>query len=84
MDYYEKYGKAPIVREGDKYSYDYYGNVFNTRGWLQYDFNLLHNLQVKLGGEIGYAFFVARGIWKKDCYIGQFARKLSNLELPYL
>lgn len=67
MDYYEKYGKAPIVREGDKYSYDYYGNVFNTRGWLQYDFNLLHNLQVKLGGEIGYAFLWRDGIWKKDC-----------------
>lgn len=67
MDYYEKYGKAPIVREGDKYSYDYYGNVFNTRGWLQYDFNLLHNLQVKLGGEIGYAFCGATVSGKKDC-----------------
>lgn len=70
MDYYEKYGKAPIVREGDKYSYDYYGNVFNTRGWLQYDFNLLHNLQVKLGGEIGYAFLWRDGIWKKGLFMG--------------
>jgi hypothetical protein len=69
MDYYEKYGKAPIVREGDKYSYDYYGNVFNTRGWLQYDFNLLHNLQVKLGGEIGYAFLWRDGIWKKGLFM---------------
>lgn len=67
MDYYEKYGKAPIVRKGDKYSYDYYGNVFHTRGWLQYDFHLLHNLQVKLGGEIGYASLWRHGIWKRDC-----------------
>lgn len=67
MDYYEQYGKAPIARVGDKYSYDYYANVFNGRGWLQYDFSL-NNLQVGLGAELGYAALWRHGIWRKGLF----------------
>ena len=67
MDYYEQYGRAPIARVGDKYSYDYYANVFNGRGWLQYDFSL-NNLQIGLGAELGYAALWRHGIWRKGLF----------------
>lgn len=67
MDYYEQYGRAPIAHVGDKYSYDYYANVFNGRGWLQYDFSL-NNLQIGLGAELGYASLWRHGIWRKGLF----------------
>lgn len=68
MDYYEKYGKAPIAKEGDKYSYDYYGNAISSKGWLKYDFDI-NNLHVALGGEIGYSSIWRHGIWRKGLFI---------------
>ncbi|MBQ8672694.1 MAG: TonB-dependent receptor [Bacteroides sp.] len=67
MDYYNKYGHAPIVKEGDKYSYDYYGNVFHARAWAQYNFNLA-NVEVNLGGEIGHNSLWRHGLWKKGLF----------------
>lgn len=67
LDYYEKYGKAPIARKGDKYSYDYYGNVINARAWAQYNFSI-QNLEIGLGGELGNSILWRHGLWKKGLF----------------
>ena len=67
MDYYEQYGRAPIARVGDKYRYDYYANVFNGRGWLQYDF-YLNKLQIGLGADFGYDALWLHVFWRKGLF----------------
>lgn len=67
MDYYEKYGHAQAVKKGDKYSYDYYGNVLSGRGWAQYGFNLA-NLEIGVGGEIGHTTLWRHGLWRKGLF----------------
>ncbi|MBR4970085.1 MAG: carboxypeptidase regulatory-like domain-containing protein, partial [Alistipes sp.] len=36
LEYYNKHGHARIVKEGDKFSYDYYAHVRQTQGWGLY------------------------------------------------
>ena len=36
MDYYQQYGHARAAKEGDKYSYDYYGNNLTARALAMY------------------------------------------------
>lgn len=66
MEYYDKYGHAQAVKKGDKYSYDYYGNIINARAWAQYSRNF-GNFGVNLGGELGHTTLWRHGIWKKGC-----------------
>ncbi|HIZ06267.1 MAG TPA: TonB-dependent receptor [Candidatus Phocaeicola gallistercoris] len=68
MDYYERYGKAPIAREGDKYSYDYYGNNIQARAWAHYNFSV-DNLEIGLGGELGHSTLWRHGIWRKGLFL---------------
>src|SRR3712207_9596586 len=37
MDYYAKHGHAQAVKKGDKYGYDYYGNIIDGRAWVDYN-----------------------------------------------
>lgn len=67
LDYYEEYGKAPIAKKGDKYSYDYYGHVINARAWAQYNFNI-QNLEIGLGGELGNTTLWRHGLWRKGLF----------------
>lgn len=68
MAYYEQYGHAQAVKEGDKYSYDYYGNVINARGWAQYGMNF-GKLAVNVGGEIGHTTLWRHGLWQKGLFL---------------
>lgn len=68
MDYYEKYGKAPIAKEGDKFGYDYYANVVDVNVWMQYYFNI-GGLETTLGGELGHNSLWREGIWKKGLFL---------------
>ena len=68
MEYYEKYGHARAAKKGDKYGYDYYGNVLNARAWAQYEMSF-GKLGVNLGGEIGHASLWRHGLWKKGLFL---------------
>ena len=68
MEYYEKHGHAQAVKKGDKYSYDYYGNIINARAWAQYS-KSFGNLGVNLGGELGHTTLWRHGIWKKGLFL---------------
>ena len=66
MEYYDKYGHAQAVKKGDKYSYDYYGNIINARAWAQYSRNF-GNLGVNLGGELDILLCGVMVFGKKGC-----------------
>lgn len=70
LDYYETYGYAQAVTEGDKYSYDYYANVQNVEAWANYDFRFgfAPDLSLSLGGEIGYTAMWRDGLWRKGLF----------------
>ncbi|WP_321479647.1 TonB-dependent receptor [uncultured Bacteroides sp.] len=67
MDYYQENGYAHAAKKGDKYSYNYYGNVLSARGWGEYTTNL-GNLGIKIGGELGHNTLWRHGIWKKGLF----------------
>lgn len=69
MDYYEKYGAAPVAKKGDKYSYDYYAHLLNARGWAQYNFRPFQGMEVGLGAEVGHTSLWRHGIWKKGLFL---------------
>lgn len=67
MDYYEAFGHARAAKVGDKNSYNYYGNLLKARGWLQYGMKI-QQLNVNLGGEMGYAGLWRHGLWRKGLF----------------
>ena len=68
MDYYEKHGKAPIAKVGDKIGYDYYAHLFSANAWMQYAFNIAR-LETTVGGELGTTMLWREGIWKKGLFL---------------
>lgn len=67
MDYYAKHGHAQAVKKGDKYGYDYYGNIIDGRAWV--DYNIASgNFGVNMGAEVGHTTLWRHGIWKKGLF----------------
>lgn len=67
LEYYEKYGHARAARVGDKYGYDYYGNLINARAWIAYE-TIIHGVAINLGGELGHTTLWRDGIWRKGLF----------------
>ena len=67
LDYYNEHGHARIVREGDKFSYDYYAHVRQTQLWAMYEFRT-GGFDMNIGGEIGYAGMWRQGLWRKGLF----------------
>ncbi len=68
MDYYRKYGHARPAKVGDKYNYNYYGNLFNTNLWAHYNFHI-GAVDVNLAGEAGYNSIWRHGLWQKGLFM---------------
>ncbi|MGL4519854.1 MAG: carboxypeptidase regulatory-like domain-containing protein [Phocaeicola sp.] len=68
MDYYLEHGHARAARVGDKYGYNYYGNLINANAWAHYNF-AIEQLQVTLGGELGHSTLWRHGLWKKGLFL---------------
>lgn len=81
MAYYNQFGHARAAKVGDKYGYDYYGNVINARGWAQYSTQLA-GIGINLGGEIGYANLWREGLWQKGLFLEN--SKGDSKKLDYL
>lgn len=65
--YYRKHGEAPRVKEGDKYSYDYYANVRQAQLWAQYNATF-GGFTMSVGGEVGYTAMWREGLLMKGLF----------------
>ncbi len=67
LDYYNENGHARIVREGDKFSYDYYAHIRQAQLWGLYEFRT-GGFEMNLGAEVGYAGMWRQGLWRKGLF----------------
>lgn len=67
VDYYLANGHARVVKEGDKYGYDYYANIRQAQAWAQYAMTY-GGFTMNLGGEIGYSSMWREGLWRKGLF----------------
>ena len=67
LDYYNEHGHARIVREGDKFSYDYYAHVRQAQLWAMYNYRA-GGFEVNAGAELGYAGLWRQGLWRKGLF----------------
>ena len=67
VEYYKEHGHARIVKEGDKYSYDYYAHLRQADVWAQYTLNL-GGFNMNLGGEVGMTSMWRQGLWRKGLF----------------
>ena len=67
LDYYNEHGHARIVKEGDKFSYDYYAHIRQTQLWAMYQYRT-GGFEMNLGGEVGYAGMWRQGLWRKGLF----------------
>ncbi len=70
LAYYNEYGHAEAVTEGDKYSYDYYAHVQTAAIWatLKHPFSFAPNMSVSLSGELGTSSMWREGLWQKGLF----------------
>ena len=68
LDYYNEHGHARIVREGDKFSYDYYAHVRQAQAWAMYQYRA-GGFEMNVGGEVGYAGLWRHGLLCKGLFI---------------
>ena len=68
LEYYNKHGHARIVKEGDKFSYDYYAHVRQTQVWGLYRYRT-GGFEMNLGAELGYAGMWRQGLWQKGLFV---------------
>lgn len=67
VDYYNKYGHARVVKEGDKYGYDYYAHIRQAQIWAQYSLTL-GGFAMNIGAEGGYSSMWRQGLWRKGLF----------------
>ena len=56
-----------VVREGEKYGYDYFANIRNHKLWTSWDLNV-GGFEATLGGELGYDSFWREGMVRKGLF----------------
>lgn len=56
-----------VVKEGEKYGYDYYAHIRNHKVWTTWDLTL-GGFQATLGGEVGYNTFWREGLVQKGLF----------------
>ena len=79
LDYYLNYGEARVLKEGDKYNYDYYAQIRSAEGWVNGLFTF-GKFSANLGGRLGYSSFWRDGLIRK----GLFPGKAENAAMAVL
>ena len=69
LDYYIANGAARILREGDKYGYDYYANIRKASIWANGDLDL-GAFKANLALQGGYECFWREGLVRKGLFAG--------------
>ena len=79
MDYYNQYGHARAVREGDKFSYNYKAHLRSGGVWATYA-TRFGGFGMKLGAEIGGLSMWREGLWRKGLFPDNSKGKSEKLE----
>ena len=69
LDYYIANGAAQVLRQGDKYGYDYYANVRKFGAWANGAFDL-GNFKANVALQAGYESFWREGLVRKGLFPG--------------
>ena len=69
LDYYLANGAAQVLRQGDKYGYDYYANVRKADIWANGSFDL-GGFKANLALQAGYESFWRDGLVRKGLFPG--------------
>lgn len=69
LGYYMQNGAAQVLKQGDKYGYDYLAQVRNFGAWVNGRFSF-GNLSANLGGRIGSESFWREGLVRKGLFPG--------------
>ena len=69
LDYYMANGEARTLKVGDKYGYDYLAQVRNYEAWIN-DRYTLGDLELNIGGRIGFNSFWREGLLRKGLFPG--------------
>lgn len=72
MAYYNKYGHAQAVKEGDKYGYDYYAHVRQGQLWAMYEI-VAGGFSANIGAEVGLSSMWREGLWEKGLFLNKNA-----------
>ena len=67
VEYYNANGHARVVKEGDKYSYDYYAHLRQAQVWAQYGLTL-GGFNMNIGAEAGHTSMWRQGLWRKGLF----------------
>ena len=67
VEYYNANGHARVVKEGDKYSYDYYAHLHQAQVWAQYGLTL-GGFNMNIGAEAGHTSMWRQGLWRKGLF----------------
>lgn len=79
MDYYNQYGHARAVREGDKFSYNYKAHLRSGGVWATYAARF-GGFGMKLGAELGGLSMWREGLWRKGLFPDNSKGKSEKLE----
>ena len=69
LDYYMKHGEAQVLKQGDKYGYDYYAHVRKANAWANGSFDF-GGFKADLAVEAGYETFWREGLVRKGLFAG--------------
>ena len=69
LDYYLANGQAQILRQGDKYGYDYYANVRKAEAWASGKFTA-GVFEANVAGRIGWSSLWREGLLRKGLFPG--------------
>ena len=67
LDYYLQNGHARIVREGDKFNYNYRAHLLEGSAWAFYNY-ATGGFSMNIGGEVGYSSMYREGLWRKGLF----------------
>ena len=69
LDYYMSNGTAQVLKEGDKYGYDYYAHIHRAEAWASGRFTF-GGLEATVAGRLGYSRFWREGLLRKGLFPG--------------
>ena len=70
LDYYLDNGSARVLKQGDKYGYDYLAQIRSGNVWINGKFTQ-GNFSANVGGRLGYESFWREGLVRKGLFPGK-------------
>lgn len=69
LNYFLNNGQAQILHKGDKFGYDYYAQIRNAEGWMNWKFHW-GGLEANFAGRAAYTKFWREGRYRKGLFAG--------------